>query len=299
MTRGLKTAILLAAAAGALAHARPMNDPYPDPGDKKVYYTVMSSGGLKGLDPCQAGDTTSGTWCAQFYDALYEYHYLKRPFELKPALAEAMPEVSDDGLVWTIRMKKGVLFHNDACFPDGQGREATVHDIIYAFKRTADPANDPRWWWMLRERIEGLDEFHERAVEMKAQNKRVDYDVPVAGLAALDDHTLRIRLTEPFPQLAYVLAMGFPAAVPREAVEHYGKDFLNHPVGTPGTGRTAIRRRASWATAKADCWTRRARPFPSSMRSTSRPWPSHSPRGSTSCRATKRCPASPRTTSNR
>jgi len=58
---------------------------------RKVIDSVMAAGNLKGLDPCQAGDNTSAGMISQIYDALYEYHYLKRPYELKPALADGMP----------------------------------------------------------------------------------------------------------------------------------------------------------------------------------------------------------------
>lgn len=220
--------------ASVLSLAGCSNNPYPDPGDKKVYYGVETSGGLKGLDPAQAGDTTSGTWCGQLYDALYEYHYLKRPYELQPALADGMPRISEDGLVWTIGMKKGVTFHDNECFTEtgGEGREATVHDVIYSFKRTADPANKPRWWWMLSGRIVGLDAFHDVAVSRMAQDTPVDYSADVEGLKALDDYTLQVTLTEPWPQFRYVLAMSFLAAVPHEAVEYYKEDFVNNPVGT-------------------------------------------------------------------
>jgi oligopeptide transport system substrate-binding protein len=41
-----------------------------------------------------------------------------------------------------------------------------------------------------------------------------------------------IELTEPYPQLAHTLAMALSAVVPREAVEHYGREFGVRPVGS-------------------------------------------------------------------
>ncbi len=52
------------------------------------------------------------------------------------------------------------------------------------------------------------------------------------GLQAPDRYTLRIKLTEPYPQFKYILSMPYTAAVPSEAVKYYGDDFVNHPVGT-------------------------------------------------------------------
>jgi ABC-type transport system substrate-binding protein len=59
-----------------------------------------------------------------------------------------------------------------------------------------------------------------------------DYDSPVAGLEATDRYTLRFQLIRPFPALLWILTMNFAYAVPREAVEYYGADFVSHPVGT-------------------------------------------------------------------
>jgi peptide/nickel transport system substrate-binding protein len=165
---------------------------------QKVVDTVMAAEGLKGFDPCQTGDTTSAGMVSQVYDALYEYHYLKRPYELKPALADGMPQVSDDGLTWTIKMKKGVVFQDNRCFPGGKGREATVHDVIYSFKRLADPANKPRGYWLIDGRIKGLDEFHKRAAERARRREPTPYaEEQIAGLRTLDNHTLQISLTAP------------------------------------------------------------------------------------------------------
>ncbi|MFO8006850.1 MAG: ABC transporter substrate-binding protein [Candidatus Brocadiia bacterium] len=206
------------------------SDPYPPAGDRKVVYGTLGED-PHSLDPVQLGDTLSAGVAAQIYDALYEYHYLKRPYELKPALAADMPTVSEDRLTYTIPIKRGVRFHDDPCFPDGRGREVTAGDFVYSIKRLADLANKPRGWWLLQGKIVGLDEFHELSVDRPA-GEPLDYSMTVEGLQAVDRYTLRIRLTEPFPQLLYALAMNYTAAVPHEAVEHYRKDFHNHPVGT-------------------------------------------------------------------
>ena len=61
----------------------------------------------------------------------------------------------------------------------------------------------------------------------------------MAGLIATDDHTIRIELIKPFPQLTHTFTGGFSAIVAREAVEHYGREMANRPVGSgPFTLRT-------------------------------------------------------------
>ena len=65
------------------------------------------------LDPADVGDTASHGVCGEFYESLYAYHYLKRPPEIMPELAAAMPEISADGTIYRIPIKQGVYFHDD------------------------------------------------------------------------------------------------------------------------------------------------------------------------------------------
>ena len=68
---------------------------------------------VKGMDPIFANDRYSSNEVARIYEGLLEYHYLKRPYTLKPNLAESLPAVSEDGFTYTFKIKKGVLFQND------------------------------------------------------------------------------------------------------------------------------------------------------------------------------------------
>ena len=194
--------------------------------DEKVLNVVVAAK-VKGLDPVNAGDTYSSTEIARVYEGLLEYHYLKRPYELQPNLAESMPEVSEDGLTYTFKIKKGVMFHDNECFPNGKGRELKAQDFVYSIMRMADAKNISTGWWLLDDRIVGLNEWRD-----KYKGKSVDYDQKVEGLQALDDYTLQFKLKTPYPQFLYSLAMVYTYAVPREAVEKYGDEFLNNPVGT-------------------------------------------------------------------
>ncbi len=193
-----------------------------------VFYGETSR--IRGLDPVKAGDVASAHAIARIYEGLYEYHYLDRPYRVVPLLAEDMPEVSEDGLRYTIRIRRGLYFQDDPCFVDreGVGRELTADDFIYAIKRVADVKNASTGWWAFNDRIVGLNEFREASTA----DAPTDYDLDVEGLQALDPHTLQITLTRPYPQLLWILTMHYAYAVSREAVEYYGEDFVNNPVGT-------------------------------------------------------------------
>src|SRR5690554_3653773 len=106
---------------------------------------VYSSYGAKvrSLDPATCGDTTSAMIQGNIYDSLYGYDYLRRPVQAVPVLAEDMPEKSDDGLIYTIKIRKGIYYAPNECFgisPDGKAktREVTADDFVLAFKRIAD-----------------------------------------------------------------------------------------------------------------------------------------------------------------
>jgi oligopeptide transport system substrate-binding protein len=183
---------------------------------------------IKGMDPIYANDMYSSNETARVYESLLEYHYLKRPYQLTPNLAESMPEVSQDGLTYTFKVKKGVMFHDDKAFPGGKGRELVAQDFVYSIKRLADPKLQGLGWWVIDGKLKGLNEWREQ----NSKAETVDYESQVDGIKALDSHTVQFTLTKPFPQFLYALAMTFTSAVAKEVVEFYGNEFLNHPVGT-------------------------------------------------------------------
>jgi ABC-type transport system substrate-binding protein len=185
---------------------------------------------IKGLDPIYADDTYSSLQVSQAYETLLQYHYLKRPYTLVPALAEAMPEMSSDGLTYTFRLKKGVLFQDDPSFKEthGKGREMTADDVVYSLKRLADPRFLSTGWWTLDGKVVGLNEWREASLKSGTS----DYSQPIEGLKVKDRYTVQIKLKQRSSQFLYLLSMQFASVVPHEAVEHYGKELINHAVGT-------------------------------------------------------------------
>jgi ABC-type transport system substrate-binding protein len=198
------------------------------PISKEKVLVTASISPIKTLDPIQSDDSYSSREVAKVYEGLLEFHYLKRPLELVPNLAEAMPIVSENQLVYTFKIKPGIMFHDNVCFPNGKGRELTVHDFIYSFKRLADPKQQARNLWLIDGKIKGVTEWREKYANVD----KVDYTDEIEGIKALDRYTLEFTLSRPYPQFLSALAMVGCSVVPHEAVEHYGPEFMNHPVGT-------------------------------------------------------------------
>ena len=82
---------------------------------------------LAGFDPAGVQDLYSATIEQMVFETLLTYDYLARPAKLVPLTAEAMPEVSDDGKTYTVRVKKGIYFIDDPAFK-GQKRELVAAD---------------------------------------------------------------------------------------------------------------------------------------------------------------------------
>ncbi len=191
---------------------------------------LSTSSKVETLDPAQADDFYSSLEAGRVYEGLLQYHYLKRPFELEPLLAEKMPEVTNGGKTYTFRIKTDVHFHPDSCLKIGENglRSLRANDFVYSIKRFANPRDPSRLWYLFEGKIQGLNEWKDRQAKLPATN----FDDPVEGLFAPDPRTLVITLTQPNPHFLWALAMTQVAAVPRECVEKYGPDFGSHAIGT-------------------------------------------------------------------
>jgi len=190
-----------------------------------IAYSLKSN--VKSLDPAQAGDEYVNEVVPNIVEGLLQYHYLKRPLEVIPQLADGMPKVSKDGLTHTFKIKKGVRFQDSEVFPDGKGREVVAADFIYSWKRIADTRTKSDGFWIFDGKIKGINEWRDKLA--KGTGK---FEDPIEGLVAPDDHTLIVKLNKPYFQLYYVLTQAYAGVIPHEAVEKYGAEFLNHPVGT-------------------------------------------------------------------
>ncbi len=183
------------------------------------------------LDPVQTNsDSNTATILSHIFESPLTYDYLARPAQLQPATAEALPSVSADGRVFTLRIRPGIRFADDPAF-GGRPRELVAADYVYAIKRFFDPRwNSSDLYVYESLRIPGLAALRTRALE----NRRpFDYDQEVEGLRAIDRYTLRLSLGVSDPRFIYTFAdPAYMGAVAREVVDFYGDEIGAHPVGT-------------------------------------------------------------------
>ena len=178
----------IAGFAGLLALLGCTNNPYPEADrNQKVLYSSFAEA-PKTLDPAVAYTTAEHIVTGTVYDTLLEYHYLRRPYELIPGLAESVPKAetqADGRQVYRFKLRKGVLFHADPCFAlsqkDRQTREMLASDVAFQMARLADPAvNSPVASTFAD--VLGFTEFSKRLVELR----KADVEIrELAGAGAI------------------------------------------------------------------------------------------------------------------
>src|SRR6266566_7800081 len=178
------------------------------------------------LDPQQYSEDPSFQVIQALFEPAYEWDYLSKTPKLTPLTAAGPPEVTEDGKVWTIRFKRGILFTDDPAFK-GKPRELTADDYIYSYKRWLDPNGRRGGSPILTDLIIGA----RPVVDAARASGKFDFDRPMEGMGALDRYTFQIRLNEPnYPNVRDLL--GFVGASAREVVEAAGPDIRTRPVGT-------------------------------------------------------------------
>ncbi|WP_048645433.1 ABC transporter substrate-binding protein [Nitratireductor soli] len=143
------------------------------------------------LDPMTSTADLVGIITQHMFETLYTFD---ANWAVTPLLAAEMPQVSDDGLVYTIPLRQGVTFHD--------GSDMTAEDVVAS-----------------------LDRWMKIATRGKQTAERI------ASVEAVDDHTVRVTLTEPYAPLVSLLSLNNSAAIvlPSEVA---GEAEIKEPIGT-------------------------------------------------------------------
>ena len=170
--------------------------------DNKNVFCYNESNGITSLDPAFARDLEIMWATNQLYDGLVE---LNDSLQIIPSVAKSF-SLSEDLLTYTFTLRNNVLFHQNSCFPNEQGRKVVATDVVYSFNRILDN-------------------------QVASPGKWIFEKVKENGFSAPNDSTFMIQLKEPFAPFLGLLTTQYANIVPHEAIEMYGSDFRNHPVG--------------------------------------------------------------------
>jgi len=126
---------------------------------KTFRIAVQSGGDVRTLDPVRIGDSASYDVAQQIYDGLVRLDAVT--LKVVTCLADKW-KISNGGRTYTFNLQKGVYFQDNACFPNGKGRELTAEDFKYSFTRICDPKTLSTGWWLFDGRIKGANAFRKK-----------------------------------------------------------------------------------------------------------------------------------------
>lgn len=177
---------------------------------------------FKSLNPIAVNENVGFHVGTQLFEGLVKFD--QNDLSIKPAIARSW-ESNSDQTEWTFHIRQGVMFHPDACFPDGKGRVLTANDVKLCFDKlcTSDP-NNAQFDVTFKDRVIGANEAFDASKAGK--------NTPVSGIKVVNDTTLVINLKVPFAGFLNIIAMPGCWIYPKEALDKYGLDLRIHPVGT-------------------------------------------------------------------
>lgn len=162
------------------------------------------------LDPALATDATSASYIVEIFSGLVT---IDRDLKIVPDIAKSW-DISPDGTVYTFNLRDDVVFHN--------GRPVTAEDFKFSIERTCDP----------KTKSAVADTYLGEVIGCRAKLRGQVKDV--AGVAVVDQHTLRITIDA--PRHYFLAKLTYPTAfvVDRDNVaqDKPGHPWTDRPVGT-------------------------------------------------------------------
>lgn len=221
------TALLLAACSGGGGTEDSGNTSGSGADNVAQTIAVSSGGELTTLDSGLYTDTYSSDMIGQLVEGLYRLDADDQP-EL--AMAAEEPEVSEDGLVYTFKLR-------DAQWSNGD--PVTAQDFEYAFKYVINPVN-------ASSSSNQMDIF-QNGYDIRAGSM----DPEELGVKAIDDTTLELTLTSPLSYLNQIL-VGTPFMPKNQAfAENLGASYGTNSDNFIGNGPFTI---AGW-NGNSETWT--------------------------------------------
>lgn len=221
-------ALLVAPFGAAPAHAQDKVDPKKPPAKETLFYGRFGTGDIPTLDPSLAEDTTS----IQMGLALFVGLARLEETTGEPQSGIASWEISDDGLVYTFKMRDDVPWvRYDAesgevvqvLDEDGKPRIVNAHDFVYGIKRTLDPATGSNYSyvnWIIKnaQAVNGGSELGE---EDPLYGK-----IDEIGVRAVDDFTVEYTLDQPASFFPGIASMWINWAQPQWLIESAGDTWI-------------------------------------------------------------------------
>ncbi|QQZ08946.1 peptide ABC transporter substrate-binding protein [Heyndrickxia vini] len=154
-------------------------------------------------DPTLATDAASFSVFGQTLEGLYTLNDKDVPV---PALAEGKPSISEDGKVYTFKIRKDAKWSN--------GDPVTAKDFVFSWRRAVDPKTGAQYAYMFQGVVKNANEI----MNGKAKPDQL-------GVEAVDDNTLKVTLENAVPYLDSLLAFATFAPLNEKFVTEKGDKF--------------------------------------------------------------------------
>jgi len=174
-------------------------------------YRVLYSGEITTLNYLVTATTNEFALAANFVDTLIDYD---RYGVAQPCLATEW-KVSDDGLVWTLKLREGVKW---VTHEGKEYAEVVAQDFVDAMKYILDPKNESSTANIAYSVIKNAEKYYNGEIT----------DFSQVGVKALDKYTLEYTLEKPTPyflsMLTYVCFFPVNGQFLSEMGERFGTD---------------------------------------------------------------------------
>lgn len=132
--------------------------------------------------------------------------------------------IKNKGKLVKIKLKRGVLFHDDACFTTGSPRELTAKDVSFTLSLAC--SNNPlnQSGSLLIGKIVGSESFFKKGMSPEKNT--------VSGIRIINDYELEIQLTQPYNNFKQLLTHPSLGILSKTSWTYYGKTLRDHPVGS-------------------------------------------------------------------
>ncbi len=185
-------------------------------------FRFMSAEKITTLLPISSSSIYNQRVGSQIFETLLKVDPISN--EIVPSVAESFT-VNQDATKFTFKIRKGIFFHDDACFEGGKGRELTAHDVKNTLEFACSKAVDNEIYWLLISKIKGAKSYYANSQKGVAPKS-------LSSIKVIDNTTLSIDLEYSFVGFDKLLVHYSLGIFPREAFDKYGVEVGKHPVGS-------------------------------------------------------------------
>ncbi len=167
-------------------------------------YNLTIGDEIPSMDSSLADDQYGIQWTSEIQEGLYR---LAEDGSLAEGIATGDPEVSEDGLTWTFKLREDAEWEN--------GDPVTANDFVYAWQRAINPDTGSEYGpYMMSGVIKNATEVNQGEAELDE-----------LGVTAVDDYTLEVQLEKPVPYFESLTT--FPTFMPlnQKFVEEQGENY--------------------------------------------------------------------------